>query len=408
MKKNLSPAVPTNALSTDEGSENAVDPDYYEELAEFVVSYINAIKRETGVEMYAVSLQNEPNFDKRYESCKYTPNELKQLTSIVKARFQRENLTTKIFGPETIPDNPETNDYRNATLKDLDYFGLHLYSNDGFNEATISPSKWSQIHSLMHSQREDIGIWITETSGEPATEEGAIHLANKMATALTYGNVQAYCYWTFFARSSDEKFGLYSPANKFLKKYYAFKNYSAFIKPGAVRVEASSPSRDLLVTAFVNTDSTIALVVVNNGEQDFRLDLDMQLIENKTGFSAYRTARGLDCLRLENPTEQLTIARRSITTYVSKLSGPEKPPVVAGTDFKVFPVPANEVINVTIPLNRYDNVRIIDVLGRIVRESVVPEGKEDLTFLIDNLDMGIYIVEATGENLRSRKMILVR
>jgi glucosylceramidase len=48
--------------------------------------------------------------------------------------------------------------------------------------------------------------------------------------------------------------------------YYTMAHFSKFIRPGAVRIGVEYNDKDLQVTAVQNQDSSIALVVFNEGE----------------------------------------------------------------------------------------------------------------------------------------------
>ena len=49
------------------------------------------------------------------------------------------------------------------------------------------------------------------------------------------------------------------------KRYYVTGNYSKYVTPGSKRIEANIDDKDILVTAFKNSDEII-LVIVNNSE----------------------------------------------------------------------------------------------------------------------------------------------
>jgi len=62
----------------------------------------------------------------------------------------------------------------------------------------------------------------------------------------------------------------------YTNSYFYIGHFSKFVRPGARRI-ASSPSRSaLLSTAFVNPDGTVAVVVMNRGDQqvDYHLWVD--------------------------------------------------------------------------------------------------------------------------------------
>jgi len=48
--------------------------------------------------------------------------------------------------------------------------------------------------------------------------------------------------------------------------YYYLTHFSRFVRPGAYRIGSSGGSDQLNFTAFRNTDGSVILVVINNGE----------------------------------------------------------------------------------------------------------------------------------------------
>jgi glucosylceramidase len=49
----------------------------------------------------------------------------------------------------------------------------------------------------------------------------------------------------------------------YMNSYYYIGQFSKFIRPGAKRIISSSSSDDLLTTAFINPDRSIATIVLN-------------------------------------------------------------------------------------------------------------------------------------------------
>jgi glucosylceramidase len=58
-----------------------------------------------------------------------------------------------------------------------------------------------------------------------------------------------------------------------MNSYYYLGHFSKFIHPGARRIICSSNHDDLLATAFINPDNTIAVVAMNATEEplDFKV-----------------------------------------------------------------------------------------------------------------------------------------
>jgi glucosylceramidase len=82
-------------------------------------------------------------------------------------------------------------------------------------------------------------------------------------------HVQNFCFAPIHA---DTKTGKLS----YMNSYYYIGHFSKFIRPGAKRIISSSTIDRLLTTAFLNTDGSIAVVILNLSDeaQAFSLRLE--------------------------------------------------------------------------------------------------------------------------------------
>jgi len=66
--------------------------------------------------------------------------------------------------------------------------------------------------------------------------------------------------------------------------YYYIGHFSKFIRPEAKRITAFSSFNTLLSTAFVNTDGSLVVVIINQGETE--LDFSLSIASNTAHLSA--------------------------------------------------------------------------------------------------------------------------
>ena len=99
---------------------------------------------------------------------------------------------------------------------------VHGYANDGVSPAhqMRKPGKamykWGAAYNLP--------LWMTETSGYPNTQDGAIALSKAMYIALKYGNVSAWIFWSI-STSTLDAYSLMNSAGSKSKRYYAVKKF---------------------------------------------------------------------------------------------------------------------------------------------------------------------------------------
>jgi glucuronoarabinoxylan endo-1,4-beta-xylanase len=156
---------------------------------------------------------------------------------------------------------------------------------------------------------------MTETSGFADTHEGALKLAGAMHNALRYGHAEAWVFWTL-AEPTRSAYSLFSKTLERSKRYYVSKNFYRYVRPGAVRAEASAGDETILPLAFAEGNRQV-LILINVGTTDRVVKLSGAGL--KTSFRAYRTSETENCQDLGTYSGPAVILpRQSVTTWVSE------------------------------------------------------------------------------------------
>jgi len=272
--------------ATQWAGNNKLKPEMYEEFAEYVVAICKTVKEEAGVELYAISLQNEPTFNEPYVSCQYTGAEFRELVKVVGPKMKAENLSTRIMLSEDVNANnwvqanvAATND--DATAKN--YLGIvacHLYDPDGIRPGGAGAANWTSLLTFKKTTLAE-GLWMTETSGfsniwegywgkdylsgNPQFFPGPLDFAGSMYSSFKYGNISGWADLNSTSeKTNDELLGS------------VFKNFSAFVNPGSVMVDAISSSSNILSLAFKNTDNTVTAILLNTSKVPMKVTLQGQ------------------------------------------------------------------------------------------------------------------------------------
>lgn len=251
--------------SHEDRGDNYLLPEYYDEFAAFLTDYCKAVRDSVGVELYALSVQNEPRFSQPYESCVYHEDELNRLVTLTGQKLRAAGLSTRIFGAEHMIfdsrgyDALWTNDYLHA-------YAMHGYQ-DGVDPNNGTAATWREIYENLDAHGKK--VWMTETGGlHNSRLYTPLETATIIHAALGSGKVSLYTWWTYFYN-----LGTYVTTNGIPTKfvpggtYYGSKHYFRFIRPGAQMIGCPNPATGLHATAFRNPDGTYAVVVINNSGQ---------------------------------------------------------------------------------------------------------------------------------------------
>ena len=260
-----------------DNNTNQLKVENYAEFAEFLTAYIQYIQQETGLDVYALSPQNEPVFSQFYASCVYSPQALRDLIKVIGARFEQEGITTQLFAPEDVFYYPRVEEFIQTILNDdeagqyVDIIAMHNYQLDGVQANNVGPTNWRDTYQL--AQAGEKQLWMTETSGFADGWDGAFELGLSIYNAMKFGKANAWVYWQM-SEGGDQAL---IQNNQPTQRYYASKQYYKYIRPGAVMTESSTNNENILVLSFKHESEqtqTIVLINLSSTGQAVRLSGD--------------------------------------------------------------------------------------------------------------------------------------
>ena len=196
----------------------------------------------------------------------------------------------------------------------------------------------------------DADFWMTELcimsndeeihggGGFDFSMEEALYVARVMHYDLTVANARSWQWWR--AAGGNYKDGLIRMYVKGewtggrgqrrgvvqenmvrdSKLMWTLGNFSRFVRPGAVRLDVQGEMAvdGLMLSAYRNTDGTLAVVAINYGKKDCVVSIDAK--DGKTA-TAYRTS-DMEGENLKNVGKvnlrKATLPARSVTTYIIK------------------------------------------------------------------------------------------
>jgi len=292
--------------------------DMTEEFAEFLAAYIILAKKNYDIDINWMSIQNELLFAQFFRSCVYQPYVLREAVRSVNRKFEREGINTKILMPEDMMFPDRMLGYIKPTMFDPETrnFNGHF--------STHRKAEGKELQQWMDSTRQyNRQNWMTETSGHIANWQGAMQMAADIHDYLVNGNFSAWVYWQLSGGKGEniEQEGMYNlmVAGQPTPKYFAAKHFYKFVRPGAIRTEATTDTDSLRIATFKHeVDGTFTFVLINEMDREVTAELTIQSDVIPESFAVYRSTEKEQCKKLDDfrfsEIDQIKLPARSIIT----------------------------------------------------------------------------------------------
>ena len=258
-------------------------PEYFQTWADYFVKYVRAYEKE-GIPMWGLTVQNEPMATQVWESCIFTAEEEKDFVrdylgptlkknglSDLKLMIWDHNRGIMYQRAQVAYNDPEASKY-------IWGMGYHWYVGDHFDNPR-----------MVHDAFPDKGLIYTEAAVDGAWSDAFIMSKNIIMDLNNWA--QGWTYWNMLLNENggprhaggEEGSNIVTINTRtgqliFNPPFYAFGQFSKFIKPGAKRVACTSNSDDFIATAFINPDGKIAVVILNlsDAERNYQVWINGQ------------------------------------------------------------------------------------------------------------------------------------
>lgn len=244
--------------------------------------------KNNNVDLYAISVQNEPDY-----ASEWTYWSTDETTDFI-ANYGDQITSTRLMSPESFQYAPENASWvpdggkkfyrkilnNSKAMANCDLFGTHFYG---------TQRSWMDFPELENSGKE---IWMTEVYVPNSDKDSAnrypeaLQVSENIHNAMVVGNMSAYTWW-YIRRN----YGLMTEDGKISKRGYCMAQYSKYVRPGDVRIDATEqPADNVYVSAYKGDDNQVTIVAINKGtesySQQFAVDADAQITE----IDRYRTS----------------------------------------------------------------------------------------------------------------------
>lgn len=260
--------------------------DCYGLWAKYFKKYIESCK-EYDVDIWGVTMQNEPRHHQDWESCLYTPEEEAEFLGYLGKELEGSDVKIICY------DHCRERIYERAKAilgsengKYCDGIANHWYSGDHFGELRAFYAKYPNKISIASEGCVPIPGGIMPELELSSAEKYAHDICGCFANGLNY-----YCDWNMILNEKNGPFTnrdrrsaqcdalvFYHTEKKELiyrMGFYYVGHYSKFVKRGAKVVASSTFDGEIETVAFKNSDASVVCVVLNRTDKEKQFSLRM-------------------------------------------------------------------------------------------------------------------------------------
>jgi len=291
-------------------------PEYYDCWALYFSKYINAYKKE-GIDIWGLTVENEPlGNGGNWESMHYSPEEMVDFVkNYLGPKLKADGHQVKVLAYDQ-NRGEELEKWAKVVYKDessskyFDGFAVHWYAStlDWFPKSLnfthdLAPGKYLiQTEACVDAQvphwQDDKWYWSEEATdwGWTWAPENQKKLHPKYVPVYRYARDIIGCInnwvngWVDWNMVLDRQGGpnwfknwcvapvIVDPDKDevyFTPLYYTMAHFSKYIRPGAVRIGFENTDPSLMVTAALNPDGSIAVVILNMNPKSKNLNLSI-------------------------------------------------------------------------------------------------------------------------------------
>ncbi len=254
-------------------------PKYDQIWANYFVKFIRAYEK-AGVDVFSVTVQNEPMAVQRWDSCIYEAEDEARFVKVLGKTFEKKNLDQKIYiwdhnrdlmfdRTKKVLADKEASKYVYGTA-------FHWYDNELFDEVKKTHDAFPDKHLIFTEGCQEGG----PHPGEYAVGE---RYGRNIINDLRNYN-EGYIDWNLFLDdtggpnhvnnlcSSPILLNIFHEQLLKNPSYYYIGHFSKYIKPGAIQI-ASSINQGLYTVAFENPNGSKIVVIQNEKDQDFTIEI---------------------------------------------------------------------------------------------------------------------------------------
>ena len=314
--------------SDDQGRKRGqLREDCYDKFFPWLNTFLKYMKSK-GVDVDAVSIQNEPDWWVNYSGCLYTPEQQLKLVKNYAHLLDRETYNgVRLISAEPLGFDPN---YSNTLLRDetarkhIDIIAGHLYGHPPFGNmksaSTLAAKYGKEVWMTEHSVTDNIDHL-------PNWHEQLI-FAEELNECMLSG-CTGYIYWYMrahwaFVGTGEAQYNPGNTKNQLLPRAFVMSHFSKHVT-GSTRLGTKSSvttgtNSAFETSAYIKGDSLIVMAIdTTKYAHDLKLILPMKV---KSGIHLLSTSNESLCqespITIAEPVQELTVSlpARSLNTYI--------------------------------------------------------------------------------------------
>ena len=318
----------------DQGNQRGkLRTDCYSKFFPWLNTFLQYMK-ENGVNVDAVSIQNEPDWWVNYSGCLYTPEEQLNLVKNYAHMLDRETYNgVRLISAEPLGFDPNYSNMllNNETARNqIDIIAGHIYGHPPLGDlktaaktaAKYGKEVWMTEHSVSDNIQNRLPNWSEQ-----------LEFAEELNECIQAG-CTGYIYWYMrahwaFVGTGESQYGTENKKNTLLPRAYVMSHFSKHVTGSTLLKSTCSfdltTNAAIETSAFIKGDSLI-IMAINTlpTDRDFIVKLPFKVESGEmllsTGNESYNLCQQ-ETITIDEPAQKLTVdlPALSLCTYIFKL-----------------------------------------------------------------------------------------
>ena len=233
----------------------------YQAYANQLAGYVVNLKNTYGINLYALSVQNEPDAKvTTYESCNWTAQQIHDFVPYLYNALAAGNVaSTKII----LPESQNWPDYSNLVATAMSDSASNLVS-------IVDDHNYDGKNGPASLVKNSYGkpLWETEVSllsGSDSSITNGVYYAGRIHLFLTVAQANAWHYWWLMPGNSTGNQGLTDTNGVPARRMFALGQFSRFVRPNYYRIGVANNTGVAQISAYKDSLSpSFAIVAINS------------------------------------------------------------------------------------------------------------------------------------------------